>query len=206
MFSDKAEEPNADDENWKELDDGPIVNEEITQEKTVTENKTYYFWVKDYAGSIDEAHIIVDNVDLEVDKAEVKSSTEEYSREITLTGTAQDLKSGLGSYQFTTSSSVPTSGWDNVNESTNNKNKEKNDTYNITESITDNGTHYFWVKDILGNTKSAKITINNIDRDIDSISINVNEGTSDNKIAVLTGVARDTQAGLVGYQGILKQD
>ena len=200
MFSDKAEEPKADDENWKELDDGPIVNEEITKEKPVTENKTYYFWVKDYAGAVDGRDIIVDNVDLEVDKVEVKSSTEEYSREITLTGTAQDLKSGLGSYQFTTSSSVPSSGWQNVNESTNNKNKEKNDTYNITESITDNGTHYFWVKDILGNTKSAKITINNIDRDIDSISINVNEGTSDNKIAVLTGVARDTQAGLVGYK------
>ena len=200
MFSDKAEEPDADDENWKELDNGPIVNEEITKETTVTENKTYYFWVKDYAGSIDEAHIIVDNVDLEVDKVEVKSSTEEYSREITLTGTAQDLKAGLGSYQFTTSSNKPKSGWQNVNESTNNKNKEKNDTYNITESKTSNGTYYFWVKDVLGNTKSAKITINNIDRDIDSISLNVNEGTSDNKIAVLTGVARDTQAGLVGYK------
>ena len=199
MFSEDATKPNADDENWIELENSPIKGTEITQEKTVIENKTYYFWVKDYAGSIDEAHIIVDNVDLEVDKAEVKSSTSEYSREITLTGTTQDLKSGLGSYQFTTSSSVPSSGWQNVNESTNNKNKEKNDTYNITESKTSNGTYYFWVKDILGNTKSAKITINNIDRDIDSISINVNEGTSDNKIAVLTGVARDTQSGLVGY-------
>ena len=198
MFSEDATPPDSDDENWIELENSPIKNTEITKETTVTENKTYYFWVKDYAGAVDGRDIIVDNVDLEVDKVEVKSSTEEYSREITLTGTAQDLKSGLGSYQFTTSSSVPSSGWQNVNESTNNKNKEKNDTYNITESITDNGTHYFWVKDILGNTKSAKITINNIDRRIDEVQLTATESSKGN-IATLIGTSQDKQAGLVGY-------
>ena len=74
---------------------------------------------------------------------------------------------------------------------------KKNDTYNITESITDNGTHYFWVKDILGNTKSAKITINNIDRRIDEVQLTATESSKGN-IATLIGTSQDKQAGLVG--------
>ena len=63
---------------------------------------------------------------------------------VTLTGKAQDLGSGISYYQFSTDANLTSSssGWTKI---TNTKNEIVK-----THTVTTNGTYYFYVKDSIG--------------------------------------------------------
>lgn len=139
--------------NWVQI---TRTNQTITQNKTnVTENGTYYFWVKDYIGNISSAKIQINNIDKVVDSVTItrNDTSVDYPTSSVLTLKATDNLSGIVKYKVTTSSAVPTSGWNTV---------ANTKSFSTTYTVSENGTYYFWVQDAAGNTAYKSISINNI--------------------------------------------
>ena len=114
--------------------------------------------VIDNAGNASNSEYKVENDKVDVSGPSISNlvaSPTSYTRSVTLTGTAQDTKSGLVAYKFTTSSAYSDSGWTNVTKT--------NDVITRTYNVTSNGTYYFWTKDEIGNYSSKSIVIRNID-------------------------------------------
>lgn len=172
---------------YKEAVDGKITEELAEGE--------FHICVVDKVGNYsDEAKSVkVDNVDSEgADTISLNPSTTGWARQLDLIGKAQDLKSGLVAYQFTTSSSKPTT-WIDI-EKTNAEITQRK------SNVTANGTYYFWVKDAIGNTSSASYKLEKIDNTgADTISLSPST-TAQTKSLTLTGRATDTKSGIVKYQ------
>lgn len=129
------------------------TNDEISYRYSVTSNGTYYFWVKDQIGNVSSASIKIDNIDRTIDNISISKSTNDYVTSMKLTANATDNQSGIVRYQWTRSSSQPSSGWTTVS-----ARRTVTSTYNVN----DNGTYYFWVVDAVGNVSSKSINVNNI--------------------------------------------
>ena len=149
----------SDSQGWKQ-----IINSktEITETSRISENGTYYFYVKDAVGNVSKEEIIIDNIDREppeITSFETTSSSEITNGDIVLTAKAIDRKSGIVAYQFSTSKNlnVNSGGWTTIEATTN----EITQTYNIAE----NGTYYFYVKDAADNMSKKELVIDNIDRE-----------------------------------------
>ncbi len=150
--------------------------------------------VKDKVGNVSGSDYKIDNGKVDASGADwinlTSSIPTAYTRSLTLTGTAQDNKSGLVAYQFTTTNNYNNSAWSNFTKT--------NDPISKTYNVTSNGTYYFWVKDEIGNVSSKSIVVNNIDRVINSV--NVTKSTSSYVTSLtLTGTATDNQAGITRY-------
>ena len=76
--------------------------------------------------------------------------------DVTLTGKATDLGSGISYYQFSTNGNLTSSssGWTSITNTT----KEITQTY----TVVNNGTYYFYAKDDAGNINKKAIVISNI--------------------------------------------
>ena len=74
---------------------------------------------------------------------------------VTVTGKAQDLGSGIIAYAWTDTATAPSS-WTTIAATTN--------PITPTATQTANGTKYFWVKDVAGNINNTAITISKIDK------------------------------------------
>ena len=157
-WTNTEEEP----ESWEEINQTQ-ANEEISQSKTLrgeTDNKAWYFWVKDKAGNTNKKKIEINNID--TTKAEIKltaSPTTWTNNKVTLTAQVTDAKSGIIGYAWT--DRVETEGsikWNTIGSTT-----STTQTKELT-SEADNKTWYFWAKDEAGNTNNTAITINNIDK------------------------------------------
>lgn len=130
------------------------------------------------------------------DWIKLEKNTENYAKNVILTGTAQDSKSGLVAYQFTTTDNITenSSGWISIDRT--------NEVITQNYTATSNGTYYFWVKDAVGNVNVDKVSIkiDNIDSvGAESISLTSNTSTY-TKSLTLTGKATDTLSGIVKYQ------
>ena len=77
---------------------------------------------------------------------------------VTLTGRAQDLGSGISYYQFSTNGNLTanSTGWISISNTKNEIVK--------THTVTTNGTYYFYVKDDSGNVNKKSIVVSNIDK------------------------------------------
>ena len=86
------------------------------------------------------------------------SPTESTQGDVTLTGKATDLGSGISYYQFSTNGNLTSSssGWISITNTT----AEITQTY----SVSANGTYYFYVKDAAGNITKKSVVINKIDK------------------------------------------
>ncbi len=191
---------------WTNL--GSITKTQITQTTTVTENGTYYFWVK-YGDdttakksiTVDQINPLVNTIDVGVDLANstVDPTNSSYYTSITLKGTAQHNKLGIKAYAFTNSSSTPSS-WTTLSSTIKTQ---------ITQStsVTENGTYYFWVKygDDTTNKKSVSVTqitpsVNTIDVAIDtSSSTYAGDSTTYYTAIKLKGTARNNTKGIKAY-------
>ena len=169
-----------------------LTNDEVTYNKeNITENGLYYFWVKDSLNNTSKAKYEVKNIDLIAgDIIKITPSTTNYTKTLTLTGTATDNLSGIVKYQLTTSSTEPSSGWTTT---------DATKTITTTLNITKNGTYYLWVIDAVGNVNKKSYVINNIDTTAPSVSLKPST-TSYTKSLTLTGTARDSQSNIVKYQ------
>ena len=90
---------------------------------------------------------------------------------VTLTGKARDLGSGISYYQFSTNGGLTASsgGWVGVTNTTAEISR--------THTVTANGTYYFYVKDASGNVNKKSIKVGNIDKTIPTVSISPNGGS-----------------------------
>ena len=86
------------------------------------------------------------------------STTNWTNKNITLTGKATDIGSGISYYQFSTNANLTASstGWTSITNTTSEITK--------TFSVSSNDTYYFYVKDKAGNINSKSIVINKIDK------------------------------------------
>ena len=84
------------------------------------------------------------------------SPTESTQGDVTLTGKATDLGSGISYYQFSTNENLTSSsfGWISITNTT----KEITQTY----TVVNNGTYYFYAKDAAGNINKKAVVISNI--------------------------------------------
>ena len=82
---------------------------------------------------------------------------------VTLTGKARDLGSGISYYQFSTNSGLTSSsgGWTSITNTT--------DEITKTYSVSQNGTYYFYVKDASGKVNKKSIVVSNIDKVIPTV-------------------------------------
>ena len=89
---------------------------------------------------------------------------------VTLTGKAQDLGSGISYYQFSTDANLTSSssGWTKI---TNTKNEIVK-----THTVTTNGTYYFYVKDASGKVNKKFIVVSNIDKVLPTVQFNLIDG------------------------------
>lgn len=89
---------------------------------------------------------------------------------VTLTGKAQDLGSGISYYQFSTDANLTSSssGWTKI---TNTKNEIVK-----THTVTTNGTYYFYVKDASGKVNKKSIVVSNIDKVLPTVQFNLIDG------------------------------
>lgn len=121
-----------------------------------------------------------------------KSPTGWTKGNVTLTGKARDLGSGITAYQFSTNSELTASsdGWTSITKTT----SEITKTY----TATSNDTYYFYVKDDEGNVNKSSIIVNNIDRTAPNSSISA--GSVNNKTITLTARGSDSQSGVATYE------
>ena len=89
---------------------------------------------------------------------------------VTLTGKAQDLGSGISYYQFSTNANLTSSssGWTQI---PNTKNEIVK-----THTVTTNGTYYFYVKDASGKVNKKSIVVSNIDKVLPTVQFNLIDG------------------------------
>lgn len=135
---------------WKEIS---VTNSEVKDTLTVTSNGTYYFWVKDLLGNTSSKAYTVNNIDRNIDSIDLTKSTTNWTESLVITGTSTDNKSGIVKYQFTTSSTTPTSGWETIS---------NQNSISPTKTITSRGTYYFWVMDAVGNIAYKSILVSNV--------------------------------------------
>ena len=172
------------------------LNGQTTTEIKLAENNNYICLIDNAGNPSDEVLLVkAEKIDTTgADYINLKASTTSYVKSLNLIGTARDDKSGLVAYQFTTSSTTPTTNWVQITKTNQTITQYKN-------NITENGTYYFWIKDSIGNISSAKLDINNIDKTVDSVSIIRNDSGIDYTTgSVLTLQATDNISGIVKYK------
>ena len=142
---------------------------------TVSENNTTvyarYIDVSDQSGL--SKTLTIQNIDKEIPTIDslVSEESPTSTLELILVGKATDNLSGLVAYQFSTDGNLNANsgGWTSITKT----NSQITQRY----TIYDNGTYYFYVKDLAGNVGKKEIVVTNIDRLPPEIT-NVYTGTS----------------------------
>ena len=149
---------------------------QISEQKEVTQNGTYYFCAKDDLGNHGCANYTVSNIDtikptgkLTINQRESDyipgSGQSKYAFSFVLnvsvndvadtkTGDTASKTSGLNGYQITTSSSTP-QDWIAID-------TEEDDTYTTTYTVNENATYYLWIRDKAGNTNYTTFKVSDV--------------------------------------------
>lgn len=135
------------------------------------DNGTYYVYYKDEKGNIKEQEIIVNTFDRTGPEILEVSTDDEWGIENSITVIAQDERSGIIGYAFT-SSDTESSSYHLVDGGK----EEKTFTYSVQE----NGTYYVWLKDSIGNVTHQEIVVSKIDKVLPSSSFSINNSTPGN--------------------------
>jgi len=167
------------------------TNTQISQDYTVEQNGTYYFYAKDAVGNLTKQAIEITNIDKDKPMVNtITQSPENWTKEtVTLTATAKDSLSGIQAYQFskTAGLTAESAGWEEIPATT--------QTISKTFTADTNTNYYFYAKDQAGNVESNSIEITNIDTTAPTIESFAATTNTTNSITV--GVqANDTGAGL----------
>jgi len=128
------------------------TNEEIV-EFTVTENKTYYVWVKDSVGNTTYEAYSVSTIDTTAPTLEIKNTLTTWGEKDTILVTATDDLIGLSGVSISTVKNEY--HWELIENSPLE--------YNHTFEVSDNGTYYISVKDAYHHITTKSIVIDKID-------------------------------------------
>ena len=144
----------ADTEGWQALE---ANTQEQSFEITVSENNTYYLYIKDVAGNIIKEEVNINYIDRTepiIEKLEEVSSEDGVS---TIEAVAKENEGYIGSYMFTKDANITeatTEGWTVYEE----PQKTTTETFEVTE----NGTYYYYVKNLVGKIAKKEIVIDSI--------------------------------------------
>ena len=144
----------VDTEGWQALE---ANTQEQSFEITVSENNTYYLYIKDVAGNIIKEEVNINYIDRTepiIEKLEEVSSEDGVS---TIEAVAKENEGYIGSYMFTKDANITeatTEGWTVYEE----PQKTTTETFEVTE----NGTYYYYVKNLVGKIAKKEIVIDSI--------------------------------------------
>ena len=154
----------------------------------VTTNGTYYIWIKDVIGNVYNTSIEVNKIDNINPSVESLTSDSTWGTTNHITGIIKDNESGLSGYQIATTNEEPE---EYISISGN--------SYSLNYEVTENGTYYIWIKDVIGNVYNTSIEVNKID----NVKPSIESLTSDSAWGItnhITGTLKDNESGLNGYQ------
>ena len=115
---------------------------------TVTENGTWYAWVKDGAGNTAYKSCYVSKIDTTAPSVTYASISTGWDTTGTVTISANDAASGVTAYAVTDSDTAPADGWQESK----------------TITVAGNGTWYAWARDAVGNVSAGyKFTVSKVD-------------------------------------------
>ena len=158
----------ADTEGWQALE---ANTQEQSFEITVSENNTYYLYIKDVAGNIIKEEVNINYIDRTepiIEKLEEVSSEDGVS---TIEAVAKENEGYIGSYMFTKDANITeatTEGWTVYEE----PQKTTTESFEVTE----NGTYYYYVKNLVGKIAKKEIVIDSLNR-VFKITYDVDGGT-----------------------------
>ncbi|WMJ83157.1 DUF6273 domain-containing protein [Oscillospiraceae bacterium MB24-C1] len=115
---------------------------------TVTENGTWYAWVKDGAGNTAYKSCSITKIDTTAPTVTYASVSTGWDASNTVTISANDAASGVAAYAVSTTDTAPTTDWQESK----------------TLTVTGNGTYYAWAQDAVGNVSPGyKFTVSKVD-------------------------------------------
>ena len=159
----------ADTEGWQALE---ANTQEQSFEITVSENNTYYLYIKDVAGNIIKEEVNINYIDRTepiIEKLEEVSSEDGVS---TIEAVAKENEGYIGSYMFTKDANITeatTEGWTVYEE----PQKTTTETFEVTE----NGTYYYYVKNLVGKIAKKEIVVEGANKKY-KIEYELNGGTA----------------------------
>ena len=166
-------------QNWTSV----TPSKEVKFSYDFTEEKSYTLYVKDEIGNVKTIEITPDKLDQTSPEINIETTNNQESYNLTIRLT--DEKSGVNSYQITTTKEVPTN-WLTYTDT-------------IEKEIMENNTYYVWSKDKVGNINYKTIVVDKIDKISPTITLSntlTEWGIKDTIQIHLT----DDIIGLSGYQ------
>lgn len=194
---DKDTEP----ENWINVSSSNLVElKEIEIDlEEMEDGEKLYIWAKDGAGNINNGENNTDftlNVDSSAaDKGisiDYSPKRPTYAKTVTLTGTAEDSKSGIVAYAFSDKEIDKDSNlWKDIDKTNEKITKSDNTVANK------DGTYFFCVKDEVQNIACKDIYVDSTDNNVDEVKISL--ASSDYLKATLNISAKDYRSGISAY-------
>ena len=161
--------------------------ESVVQYK-LTENKTYYIWIKDSVGNTNYQKYSTDTIDTKAPELSIRNTLTEWGVKDILQIEATDDVIGLSGISISKEEGIY--NWEVIENTLN---------YETEKEIIENGIYYITVKDAYGHITTKSIVIDKIDNElpsIESLSAQAEWGTTNE----ITGTFVDNESGLVGYQ------
>ena len=162
-----------------------IEGKETTIEYVLTENTTYYIWVKDSVGNISYQKYSTDTIDTQAPELEITNTLTDWGVRDTITIKATDDVVGISGVSISTIEG--TYNWEFVENTLN---------YETEKEITENGTYYISVRDAYGHITTKSIVIDKVDNNLPTIQVEVKQ---DKYILDITVTAEDTLSGIKEY-------
>ena len=144
-----------------------ISGKETTILYTLTENTTYYIWVKDSVGNLNYQMYSTDTIDTQAPELTISNILTEWGTSDTITIQATDDVIGISGISISTIED--TYNWEVI---------ENTLSYETTKEITSNGTYYISVRDGYGHITTKSIVIDKVDNTTPSASYGINSSTT----------------------------
>ena len=171
-------------QNWTSV----TSSKEVEFNYDFVEEKNYTLYVKDEIGNVKTIEITPDKLDQTFPEINIETANNQES--YTLTISLKDEKSGVDSYQITTSKEEPDS-WLTYTDT-------------LEKEITENNTYYVWSKDKVGNISYKTIVVDKIDKTSPTITLS-NTLTEWGIKDIIKIHLTDDVSGLAGYQIMTSQ-
>lgn len=177
------------DANWRE-EFNPTVKDK-TLEIEVTDNGTYYLWVKDAAGNYKKSsYVTISDIDTEPTEINYTLNPSTWTKGNVTVNISLEDGDGLYGYQWRSGTSCSTSYTRLYNVTST----------NVTPSVSSNGNYIICVKDKIGTVVSKTVNITNIDKTKPEITSFTKNSTAWKTILTLSGTVKDADSGIRRYK------
>ncbi len=162
-----------------------IEGKETSIKYTLTENTTYYIWVKDRVGNISYQKYSTDTIDTQAPQVEITNTLTDWGEKDTIIIKATDDVIGISGMSI--SRTEGTYNWETI---------ENTLSYETEKEVSENGTYYISVRDAYGHITTKSLVIDKIDTMHPTIEVEIKQ---DKYILDITVNAEDTLSGVKEY-------